>query len=187
MKATVESIGLKINELGNAERITKALLSELSREVLTVVLLDNGDDVKEGEQAKGTEDSRTVNELLAVLTPVNKSHAKLFFKHFMPFAHVTDEEGVFQSFGKKDKKQWDAKIEKVKEFIEDPHQNIWTWIDRNVEPPEVKAYNVAKVTKEIEKALKKANKADVIRAIMAGGLELADILEVLRPEDAEQE
>lgn len=185
MKATVETIGLKINELGNAERITKALLSELSREVLEVVMLDEGKDT-----GKGTEDSRTINELINVLTPVNKSHAKLFFKRFMPFAHVTDEEGVFQSFGKKDKKQWESKLDDVKEFLADPHQNIWTWIDRNVEPPEVKAYNVAKVTKEIEKALKKANKADVIRAIMAGGLELGDILEVLNadiPKEQEQE
>lgn len=173
MKATVETIGLKIADLGNAERITKALLSELSREVLEVVMLDEGKDT-----GKGTEDSRTINELINVLTPVNKRVAVIFFKHFAPFIAAVNEQGEFAGFGKKDKKNWESKLDDVKEFLADPHQNIWTWSDRNIEV-EAKPYNVDKVTKEIEKALKKANKADVIRAIMAGGLELGDILEVL--------
>ena len=178
----IEQVNEKIVTLAANERITKALLSELSREVLELVLLDEGKDT-----GKGTEDSRTVNELLDALTPINKSNAKLFFKHFMPFAHVTDEEGAFVSFGKKNKKQWDDKVAEAKEWLEDPHNNLWVWVDRNVEPPETKAYNVAKVTKEIEKALKKAKREDVIRAIMAGGLELADILAVMEPQEEKAE
>lgn len=177
MKATIETIGVKIEELGKSERITKALLSELSREVLTVVLIDEGKDT-----GKGTEDSRTINELINVLTPVNKRAAIVFFKHFVPFTRVTDENGEFVSFGKKDKKTWEEKIELVKESLADPHFNLWTWADRNIEV-EPKAYDVKKVTKAIETALKKANKADVIRAIMAGGLEIADILEVMNPQE----
>jgi hypothetical protein len=42
MKATIETVGVKINELGNVEKITKGLLSELSREVLEVVCIDEG-------------------------------------------------------------------------------------------------------------------------------------------------
>lgn len=182
MKTNLNTISAKVNELGNAERITKGLLSELSREVLTVVLLDNGDDVKEGEQAKGTEDSRILNELLAVLTPVNKKACTMFLQHFAPFHQAVNGQGEFESFGKKDKKQWEKKIELVKEFLDDPHNNLWTWADRNIEMAP-KPYDVVKVTKEIEKALKKANKADVIRAIMAGGLEIADILEVMEPKE----
>lgn len=177
MKATIETIGLKINELAGAERITKALLSELSREVLTVVLLDEGKDT-----GKGTEDSRTINELIGVLTPVNRRAAIVFFKHFVPFIRVTDENGEFVSFGKKDKKAWETKLEEVKEFLADPHQNIWTWADRNIEV-EAKPFDVKKVTKTIESALKKANKADVIRAIMAGGLTIEDMIEVLNPDN----
>lgn len=178
MKATLASVGEKIVTLGANERITKGLLSELSREVLEVVCLDDGTNT-----GKGTEDSRTINELLGVLTPVNKSHAKLFFKEFIPFVKVTDEQGVFVSFGKKDKRHWEDKCANIREFLADPHNNIWSWIDRNIAEPERKAYDVKKVTKEIEKALKKANKADVIRAIMAGGLEIADILEVMNPQE----
>ncbi len=173
--ATIEIINGKITLLAENERITKGLLSELSREVLELVLIDEGKDT-----GKGTEDSRTINELINVLTPVNKRAAIVFFKHFAPFISATNEQGEWTGFGKKDKKNWDDKVKQVKEFLADPHNNLWTWADRNIEV-EAKPYNVAKVTKEIEKALKKANKADVIRAIMAGGLELADILEVMAP------
>lgn len=180
MKATLASVNVKIADLGAAEKITKRVLSELSREVLEVVCLDDGTD-----KGMGTEDSRTINELIGVLTPVNRKAAILFFKHFAPFITATNEQGEWQSFGKKDKKNWADKLDAIREFLADPHQNIWTWADRNIEM-EQKPYNVAKVTKEIEKALKKANKADVIRAIMAGGLEIADILEVMRPQEQEQ-
>lgn len=186
MKATIETIGVKIATLADSERITKGLLSELSREVLTVVLLDSGKEVKEGEAVTGTEDSRTINELINVLTPVNKKAAILFFQHFVPFVQATNEQGEFSSFGKKDKKAWEKKLELVNEFLDDPHNNLWTWADRNIEMAK-KPYDVAKVTKEIEKALKKANKGDVIRAIMAGGLTIEDMLEVLKPEEEEQE
>lgn len=179
--ATIELVNGKIETLAANERITKALLSELSREVLEAVCIDEGKDT-----GKGTEDSRTINELINVLTPVNRKAAILFFKHMVPFVVATNEQGEFHAFGKKDKKNWDDKIEAVREFLADPHQNIWTWAERNIEV-EQKPFDVKKVTKVIESALKKANKGDVIRAIMAGGLELADILEVIAPKEEEQE
>lgn len=178
---TIEIVNGKIARVAEAERITKPLLSELSREILEVVLINSGKEVAEGEAVKGTEDSRTINELLDVLTPVNKRACILFFKHFAPFMIATNEAGEFQSFGKKNKKAWEEKVKDVEDFLNDPHNNIWTWSDRNIEM-EQKPFDVKKVTKVIESALKKANKGDVIRAIMAGGLELADILAVLEPE-----
>lgn len=181
MKATLASVNVKIADLGAAEKITKRVLSELSREVLEVVLLDDGTDTN-----KGTEDSRTINELINVLTPVNRRAAVLFFKHFAPFVIATNEQGEFVGFGKKSKKHWDDKVEEVKEFLADPHQNIWTWSDRNIEM-EQKPFDVSKVTKTIESALKKAKKGDVIRAIMASGLTIEDMLEVLKPTEEEQE
>lgn len=184
MKATIETIGLKINELGNAERITKALLSELSREVLEVVMLDEGKDT-----GKGTEDSRTINELINVLTPVNKRAAIVFFKHFMPFAHVTNEQGDFTGFGKKSKKHWEDKVKDVKEFLDDPHNNIWTWQRDNVEMEKApKPYNPAKITEEIAKALKKDIGADVIiKAVIAGGLGVNEILAIMQAEMEEEQ
>lgn len=181
MKATIETIGLKINELGNAERITKALLSELSREVLEVVLIDDGKDT-----GKGTEDSRTINELINVLTPVNKRAAIVFFKHFSPFVVATNEQGEFHAFGKKDKKNWEDKLEEVKEFLDDPHNNIWSWAERNIEV-EQKPFDVKKVTKTIENSIKKAGMKATLEAVFAGGLTLENILEIMNPEEQGQE
>lgn len=181
MKATIETVGQKIVVLADSERITKALLSELSREVLEVVMLDEGKDT-----GKGTEDSRTINDLINVLTPVNKRAAIVFFKHFSPFVVATNEQGEFHAFGKKDKKNWGDKIEEVKEFLADPHNNIWSWAERNIEV-EQKPFDVKKVTKTIENSIKKAGMKATLEAVFAGGLTLENILEIMNPQEEGQE
>lgn len=183
MKATIETIGLKINALADSERITKALLSELSREVLAVVLLDDGN---EGEVVKGTEDSRTINELIDALTPVNRKVAIEFFTAMVPFIVMSDENGEFLKFGGKDKKKWDDKVAAVSEWLSDPMNNIWSWAARHIEIVK-KPYNVNDVTKAIEKALKKkASKADILQAVFSGGLTMEDILAIIEPKEEAQ-
>ena len=61
--ANLATINTKIEALAQAEKVTKAVLSELSRELLDYVLVD------------GTHDIAAVNRTLAVLTPMNKQTA----------------------------------------------------------------------------------------------------------------
>lgn len=183
MKATLATIGVKIANLADSERITKALLSELSREVLTVVLLDDGNEPKDGEALKGTGDSRTINELIEALTPVNKKVAIEFFTAMVPFIVMSDENGEFLKFGGKDKKKWDDKVAAVSEWLSDPMNNIWSWAARHIDIVK-KPYNVSDVTKAIEKALKKkASKADILQAVFSGGLTMEDILAIIEPKE----
>lgn len=162
--ANIDAINTKIETIANAERVTKQVLSELSRELLEFVVIDDKQDIQ------------PVNRLMAVLTPVNRKVAVLYFKHFMAF--MWDEENA--KFVGKDKKKWDKKKELVVEFLDAPHNNIWTWADRNIEV-EAKPYNASKVSKEIEKAIKNnISQKDIVRAVLAGGLEMDAFLEVMK-------
>ena len=176
----------KINELiaslGDAEKITKAALSVLSRDVVEYIMVNDG---VEGNN-KGSEDSQVANRLLDVLTPVNKKVAIAFFSHFIAFMHVTDGGGEFSAFGKKDKKQWESKLDKAKEFLADPHANIWSWADRNIDIAP-KPMDFAKLNAAMGQLIKKADKAalghdNIIRAMLANGISLDELLAVIHAE-----
>lgn len=169
------AIVAKIDEVAGAEKTVKQLLSELSRELLAYV--------------PDTNDVGMVNRLTNVLTPMNKATALSFFKHFLPWQ--TDDTG--STFTKKDtsEKRTTKKLAAIKEFLEDPEADIWTWAERNVEVKK-KDFNLAdNIKKAVELALKgkEASKktnaaepiagADVIRAVISAGVKAEDIINVI--------
>lgn len=168
--ADINIINQNIERIAEAERITKPVLSDLSRQLLEFVVIDDKQDIQ------------PVNRLMEVLTPINRKVAVLFFRHFMAFAW---DEGNAKFVGK-EKKKWDKKKELVIAFLADPHQNIWTWAERNVEV-EKKPYNVVKVGKEVEKAIKAGvSQADIVRSAFAGGLTIEAVMEVIKAMAEEQ-
>ena len=80
----------KLGELAGAEKITKAVLLDLSRQVLAA--------------HHETQDVGYINRLLVVLTPMNRKVANLYFSEFSGFNFSAKSE----EFGKKDKKNYEA-------------------------------------------------------------------------------
>lgn len=152
--------------LGNSEKITKAELLTCSRTVLEALHI--------------TEDIGYVNRLLGVLTPVNREVAVLYFKRFTGFSYDNE---VLHMFTKKSKKRYDAAHKEAMVFLEDPHNNIWTYAAREVKHEE-KTFSLDVVSKSIAGYLKKANangvsQAEVMRAIVKGGITGDAILAIL--------
>lgn len=162
----IKTIERQINNLGNREKTNKADMSELSRTIMECVM--------------DTKDVRLANRMIEVLTPINKKAATLFFKHFLPFT-FDDEAGKFLKM-QSDKKVAE-KAELCAEFLADPHQNIWSWSDRNIDMSP-KPLDLKTVTRSVEKYLKKAEKegikqSEVMRAILAAGLDVTLLVEVI--------
>jgi len=184
--AHIAKINASIETIQNAEKVTKAVLSEVSRLILEYICIDTDD-------GKASEDSQVANRLIDVLTPVNRKVAIEFFVKLLPFHVIRSEEGEFIGFGKKDKKQWEPKVEKIVEFLADPHQNIWTWADRNIELV-AKPMDFAKLNQAMGQLIKKAEKAklgheNVVRALLANGISIEDLMLVIKQaaEDAPNE
>lgn len=158
----------RIESLAKAEKLSKELLSPLSRDVLQH-LLDEGD-------------VRPINLLLQdkVLSALNLRTARNFFRTFVPFENIMSQDGkTLMSFGKVKPAKKEAKFEAIKEFLDDPMNNIYTWANRNEEVT-VKPWKIEKVSKTIEKAIKEGfNKADIIRAVFDGGIEPKDVISIL--------
>lgn len=151
--------------LDGAERITKETLKDLSRTVL--------------EAHHNTQDIGYVNRLVSVLTPMNKRTAILYFKAFTGFSFDQDT-GLF---GKKAKKNYDKALADSNEFLAEPHNNIWSWAERNVEL-EVKKLDLSKITVFIKGALKKAEneglkQSDVLKAVFDAGVEVDSIIALM--------
>jgi len=162
-------------ELGKAEKVTKAILSPLSRQLLEICHDDTHPDVQ------------PINRLLDVLTPVNRRAVAEFYKEFS--GHIYSQEG--RCFKGRDKLRYAQKQKKALEFLNDPLNNIWTWADRHLEI-EAKPFQIEKVTQYITNALKKAKEAnisqkDFIQAIIAGGIETDVLLDVLGFEVGQEE
>lgn len=143
-----------IAELQQAEKVTKKTLSALSRILLEQIAFDG--------------DIQPVNRLLEVLTPMNRKTCVLFFQHFTAH-HYTEKT---ETFGKRNKGVVEAKAKLSSDFLEDPHNNILTRAEKHIQM-EAKPFDLGKVTKFIESALKKAEKegftqADVIKATIKG-------------------
>lgn len=155
----------KLGELAGAEKITKAVLLDLSRQVLSA--------------HHETEDIGYINRLLVVLTPMNRKVANLYFSEFSGFNFSAKSE----EFGKKDKKNYESAKERAITFLDDPLNNIWTWAARNVEV-EAKEFDEERLKKNMEAILKKADKADipqatVLKALLAGGLSIDTLMQVM--------
>jgi uncharacterized protein YfeS len=163
-------INERIKKLGNAERVTKAELSALSRELLEYVMLDGG-------KGEASFDIDAVNRTLAVLTPVNKRAACLYFPEFLPFAFDADN----ARFGKMKKKGKEKAIEAIKEWLADDTNDIWKWAADNVKMEKKPPEYAKQLTKIVERAL--ADEADgltvheVLMAVLsADGINVADVV-----------
>lgn len=153
-----------LEELAGAERITKEHLRFLSRDVL--------------EAHHATEDVAFINQLIPVLTPVNRKVAILYFKNFSGFQW--DDEA--KRFSKKNKKKYDDAHKASMDFLADPLNNIWVWAERNVEIEQKPAPSVLeKVELFIKDILPKAEKAglsqaDILGAVFKAGIEAGAVI-----------
>lgn len=171
--AFLEAFAVSLDAIAQAETVTKRELMGLSRSILEFV--------------HETGDIGPVNQLLAVLTPVNKRVCKLFFVHFTGF-HFDD---VSMLFVKKSKKRYADALVSAREFLADPHNNIWTWAARHVEV-EAKPFTADKVKAYMVKALKDAQAAgmselDVFRGVFKAGFKVDTIIAMLAELDVEPE
>lgn len=132
-----KSIIAHIEAIAAAEKITRASLAEISRELLMYV--------------PDTKDIDMVNRLLNVLTPMNRATAVLFFRHFLAWEWEEDA----NKFG--GMMQGDKKISKratlISEFLKDTDNNIWTWAAANVEVEKVKPNLAEGVATAVHRAL----------------------------------
>jgi hypothetical protein len=154
-----------LTKLMGAEAITKAELKWLSRDVL--------------EATHETGDIGFVNRLIAVLTPMNKKVAILFFKGFTGFHY--DE--TTKMFTKKSKKRYDVAHAEYVTFMQDPNNNIWSWAERHVHV-EQKPLSVDHLTKYLTSARQKLqaqglNDVDLLRAVMKAGVSTDAIIAVM--------
>lgn len=172
-----------IAEIAAAEKITKAKLGLLSRDLLMYV--------------PETHDIEAVNRLISVLTPVNKRVAIAFFTAMLPWEVEKDNDGVFQRFGKKTKseKKEQRTTKKIAEFLADVDNNIWTWAENNIEV-EVKQKDFAGlITKTLAKALAGDEKSNTppldpalaMQAVLASGIDIETILNVITQVELETE
>lgn len=169
----MDAIIKKIKTLAAHENVSKGLLSELSREILTYVMVDNG-------TGKASEDSQVMNRLLEVLTPVNYRAVFAFFQTFTGFVADADT----KTFGRKDKANFIKKQEKAIEFLADAENNIWTWAARDLEI-EAKPVDFAVIQKQMGNLIKKAekngmNNTHVVQALLVNGISVEDILVILQ-------
>lgn len=167
---TIKEINNKIDVLAKSERITKAVLSELSRDLLAYVLIGEG-------EVEATFDIQPVNRVLQVLTPINKRVAVLYFSQFMPFKMIEDK-AVFGKMGKQSKV--DECIVNAELALIDDGFDIWSWAANNVkvEPKEVD-WN-QKLTSDMTKAIEAGLTGDDILNIMHA------VLEATAAEDVKQ-
>lgn len=149
--------------LKRSEKITKEKLSEMSRDLLYYV--------------PESQDIGMVNRVLAVLTPMNKKTATLYFNHFLEWK--LEEDGKFSSKLKGDKTI--AKfVELRKDFLYAEQNDIWTWAEEHVKV-EPKPVDYAKnITRNVHKALEDEvnplTAFDIMKAVMAGGVTPEDLL-----------
>lgn len=166
----IKSFDAALEILGQAERVTKEQLRVLSRDLLGALIGHPDYD----EHLIG--DAQFINRTLAVLTPMNKKTAILYFKEFTGF-HFDESTNQFTKKIQKDK---DKHAEKVRLFLEDPLNNIWSWADKHVKV-EKQPFSMERVTKIIEKAREETGGDDaaVIRAVFEGGISFEAVLLVM--------
>lgn len=159
LKAGIEK---NIAALVKSETTTKEQLAIVSRDMLPYVM--------------DTNDIGMVNRLCDVLTPMNKATAFAFFGAFLPWK----QDG--KAFGKKlaGKEAIAKRVDAIVAFLKVEENNIWTWASDNVEVS-VKPKNYAnKLSKLVERSLADENEGlnvnQVIQAVIAGGVDIADLM-----------
>lgn len=165
----LKTINTKIKAITKSENISKTLLAELSRDLLTYVVAEQSHDVD------------AINRTLAVLSPMNKQTAILFFKTFVP--HAFDDET--NTFGKLNGKKKEEMLALVNSNLENPDFNIWLWAVDNLKPVEKKATDfIGNIKKAISAALdeKKGglSQAEIIKAALEAGLDLSALVTIMQ-------
>lgn len=189
MTIEVKALNAMIKRVATAEKTTKQVLGEFSRSVLDYVLVSGTTNDK--NEPVGSMDIQPVNRMLAVLTPMNRKTAVLFFAAHLPFQYDEKENKFLAGIQKRHK---DSRIEKTVEFLADENNTIWTWAESNIRI-EAKPVDYAKnISKWVGKALNDEERpldpTDVFKAVLEGGLTEADILQIMREmakANAEQE
>jgi hypothetical protein len=163
------SFELNIRALQESERVTKSTLGFLSRDVLEAL---------HTEESKTFGDIQYVNRLLAVLSPMNKKTFIKFIQELGGFL-FNEKDGVFT---KKDKVLYSEKRTIAMALLADANWNIWVYSQDW--SPEGKPYTLDKISESVKTIFKKAEKnglkrADVIKAILAGGIEAEEMLALM--------
>lgn len=174
-----ENLKTRIESLSNAEKMSKELFSPLSRDLLQF-LLDTGD-------------VRPINLLMSdgILSAINLRTARNFFKNFVPFENINGKDDKLESFGKIKPSKKEEKFQKIRDFLADPLNNIYTWANRHEEVV-VKEWKIDHVTNTVKKALEKGfSKETILRATLEAGITAKDILalmgELAKEEEAREE
>lgn len=179
------TIVARIEAVKAAEKVTKVELSALSRELLLYV--------------PDTDDIDMVNRLVGVLTPMNRSTAILFFKHFLPFEQEEDKQGNHSRFGKKlaKAKAVARKEEAIAKFLADEANDIWSWAAANVTLEYNQKDWASLIVKDIQKALKGEKKDngetpplsmdEVIQAVLKAGVDVETMLLMAAEEQEKRE
>ena len=168
----LNQINEAIKTLAKSEKITKAVLGSVSRDMLVYVVEDE------------SYDSDAINRLLAVLTPMNKRTAILFFSHFTPF--IVDDKGIFGGMAKNKKAKAKAKLESSKactEFLADEDNNIWKWAEDNIKIEQKDVDWGKRITSAVTSGMDDEkgglDLAEVMEAVLAAGVDASAISEAL--------
>lgn len=187
----------KMTELASAERITKQMLGELSRDLLA-------------HHVK-FRDPALINRLLGTydlngkevyfLTPMNWKLAAEYFRAYIPRASNWDDvveyiqEGkgnrqplMFDKFSKAREKKINAAIEKgaylsIEDWLKDETNNIWKWAhETKVNTGKNKDF-LALAMKALDKAREEGvSDVDLVKEIM-GRIQLTDVMEAIAKEE----
>ena len=133
-KSVIET---NISRVAKAERITKALLSSLSRDLIAYVY--------------ETADVAMVNRLIQVLTPVNKKVAALYFPAMLGWSF---DEATSTFGGKLKDKVFGKRYDAAVEFLSVDTNNIWVWADNEIVIAAKPKDYAKKITELVTKALK---------------------------------
>jgi hypothetical protein len=173
--AFVASFDAVLLTLTNSEKITKATLQVLSRDLLSLLHTKND---KMG-------DIGYINRTIQVLTPVNKRAFIAFCKEFTGF--ILNDGGLM--FDKKSKKHYDVVAIKAIEWLDDPLNNIWSWQETNLEVEKVvNPFDMDKVRLTLTQLKAKAAKnnisnIDIIGALFDTGFTVQDLIDTLEKVD----
>lgn len=168
---------ITLKALAESERITKDALRSLSRECLMLVHYESN---KQG-------DISPINQVLSVLTPVNKKAWIAFMQEFTGFIFGEAE----QRFTKKDKQRYEEKFLLACEFLDDPANDIWSWAKTHLDV-KVKPSPLESLGKAVDKALNAKNKetgknlytkADILRTVLENGIDADDLIAMLQAMD----
>ena len=195
MAKTYELLLSSIGELAQAERVTKRVFAELSRDLL--------------EYVTETEDVRPINALLGVgedgrfiLTAANWRVGCMYFNEFVPFTSNYQDItrlGISSGrrdtssplvFAKKSKKKWDKCQKAISTWLANDDNNIWTWQADNVDMSRPKDF-AGDITKSITKGLEgdddnePLSVAQVLDAVLdADGITIEALFAALAPQEA---